>query len=1288
MKKFLVLFLILPILAMARPGTQYFDRDTYDFGVGPISKQDLFYLQGTDSNIQDQLDTLDATDADLETRIDAIETDTSLADHEADTTPHATIDGAAITNPARSDVKKDTLANLETYALTASDGQLVYATDDESMYQVINGALEPVGGGGGLGDTDTYFVQDFESAKADDFSVMTGFILDDTAPLKGEVSVTVTHHTSTTYELKQIIPVDEKFRGKNITLKVDGKTSAADGNMIVEVYDETNAAYLVTSEQLAFPDDRSDSHYLSFDVPLTCTSLSYIIKALPEAGSPTTIIDDISAHITKAEVMSTLIQEVDSSIMMDTANGYGSTATKIRRFTNTTDYTGDGIVMQDDAVNSTRFTIQRSGICSITYSDTFTAATYMAISRNAPSTSANATATATQYLLAHTTTTNNQYSETIPWTGWLNAGDVIRAHTDGGTANPFGTHVAKFSIACQSSLKQVNVNKHSKIRIPTSEVRFEGGSTKGSTDTAVVNFTSVAKLSGDAFEINPLGSPAVYGTHVKMKKKGRVSISSSIYAGASGSYYGITRNLTNKLVGTLPVAEEWVSVSSNAPQSPSFTVASWEGDVEVGQVFRLALAATSTIAASAGNVFHITFQEQDIQVSVSNTLPQFTESDSAVQVYGANGFGSPTGTKIRRFSNISENLGTDIVYNDPSLGSPADVGDSFKIMEDGLYDISYADIGTYFAISVDAPSLSTNASATAAQYILAHAVVANNTYTATISAKPYLRKGQVVRAHTDAQAGTVVATGFGPRFTISKVGRPNGSVDVTPFVNIAAYTGEQTKHEGTMSWPVNALCSTVLDSATYANFPVDLQCVPSVSGNLAAHTTAGAIGFKLRNAIAGRKYTLVINWDMFVTGGNATQKYMRLTNGTDNHYFISNSVNSGVSSTTISFSPTMSGNLDYTFQGFDNGGDTYTFRTTIIPATFDIYSFGKSETDQIVARTNEFSTDTTLLDWASSSEYTESTLINAPRGTLLTFSYAGSTNTRVQCTTAPTQTEVDMQLNGLLIYARTYGATSTCAQPAAFAIQIGKDFKGKEITMFKSSGKVTTVLPEFTLYSNNAAKAGLTFKEYDEKTGVLLLDAGHTISTGVGVAHFFAADSSLPTSAYIVANASKTPTLSGISYAAPRVAYLRDQKANTVDGGSAAATTWQARNFNTLDDPSGIVVNASVFTGTGATNTQITLPAGEYHIEGRAPVLATSAHKLRLRTTTGTVLLVGSSEDAAASEVENQDATIRGRVTLTAETTVELQHYTAAARATDGLGKDSSSGEVEIYSEIKITKVK
>lgn len=65
------------------------------------------------------------------------------------TLTNKTITGASIQTPTRLDVKQDTEANLTTYAATASNGQICFATDTKAMFQIIDNVLTPVGSGGG-----------------------------------------------------------------------------------------------------------------------------------------------------------------------------------------------------------------------------------------------------------------------------------------------------------------------------------------------------------------------------------------------------------------------------------------------------------------------------------------------------------------------------------------------------------------------------------------------------------------------------------------------------------------------------------------------------------------------------------------------------------------------------------------------------------------------------------------------------------------------------------------------------------------------------------------------------------------------------------------------------------------------------------------------------------------------------------------------------------------------------------------------------------------------------------
>lgn len=114
---------------------------------GNVDNVEFGYLDGVTSNIQTQFGNkqgLLVNSAGLAAAL-SDETGTGLAVF--NTAP--TITGASIQTPSRSDIKQDTYANLVTYATTASNGQLVFAIDTKTTYQVKDGFLSSIGGGQG-----------------------------------------------------------------------------------------------------------------------------------------------------------------------------------------------------------------------------------------------------------------------------------------------------------------------------------------------------------------------------------------------------------------------------------------------------------------------------------------------------------------------------------------------------------------------------------------------------------------------------------------------------------------------------------------------------------------------------------------------------------------------------------------------------------------------------------------------------------------------------------------------------------------------------------------------------------------------------------------------------------------------------------------------------------------------------------------------------------------------------------------------------------------------------------
>lgn len=98
----------------------------------------------------------------------------------------------AIINPRRTDVKSDTYNNLVIYALTATEGQLVYAYDIDKYFGIANNLLIEIGGGG-AGSLDT-IVQYFGDERISDWIVSGGVTLtkEETTPMAGEASYKLT----------------------------------------------------------------------------------------------------------------------------------------------------------------------------------------------------------------------------------------------------------------------------------------------------------------------------------------------------------------------------------------------------------------------------------------------------------------------------------------------------------------------------------------------------------------------------------------------------------------------------------------------------------------------------------------------------------------------------------------------------------------------------------------------------------------------------------------------------------------------------------------------------------------------------------------------------------------------------------------------------------------------------------------------------------------------------------------------------------------------------------------
>lgn len=332
----------------------------------------------------------------------------------------------------------------------------------------------------------------------------------------------------------------------------------------------------------------------------------------------------------------------------------------------------------------------------------------------------------------------------------------------------------------------------------------------------------------------------------------------------------------------------------------------------------------------------------------------------------------------------------------------------------------------------------------------------------------------------------------------------------------------------------------------------------------------------------------------------------------------------------------------------------------------------------VLSPSDTFSTDTAQLNWAAPAQYNLTTLENAPIGTYITFQYAQNTNTRTQCTTRPTQTDADMNVNGMQIFTRAYNAASTAAQPAAIAIQIGKGMKGTSLGVYKSLGKVTGGVLDYFQGTNDTFAQGVRIRDYNESTGILLVDLAPQ-STSNTIANLLFDDLTTQTSGYLTINAGRTLPL--LAVPTPLVAYLKDVKPSGTAGGTFTAGAWQTRTLNTVEGDSQIVsLNANQFT----------LGPGKYLIEASAPAYGVVNNQIRLQDVTnsltkalGTIVQTASGVNTASS-----NSLLNCSLNIQSTTNFEIQHRCSTTGNNTGFGVgDLNNWGSNVFTQVKISKI-
>lgn len=150
-------------------------------------------------------------------------------------------------------------------------------------------------------------------------------------------------------------------------------------------------------------------------------------------------------------------------------------------------------------------------------------------------------------------------------------------------------------------------------------------------------------------------------------------------------------------------------------------------------------------------------------------------------------------------------------------------------------------------------------------------------------------------------------------------------------------------------------------------------------------------------------------------------------------------------------------------------------------------------------------------------------------------------------------------------------------------------------------------------------------------------------------------------------------------------AYIEDQKSAGTNGGTFSSGAWRTRDLNT------IVYNDSSIVSLSSN--QITLAAGTYEIDASAPACqstASSVAKAKLYNITDSAdALIGTTGAIGLTAVGQSDVRsfIRGRITIAGSKVFEVQHQMSNTMTTTGFGTPSGFSVIEVYTQIKITKI-
>lgn len=144
------------------------------------------------------------------------------------------------------------------------------------------------------------------------------------------------------------------------------------------------------------------------------------------------------------------------------------------------------------------------------------------------------------------------------------------------------------------------------------------------------------------------------------------------------------------------------------------------------------------------------------------------------------------------------------------------------------------------------------------------------------------------------------------------------------------------------------------------------------------------------------------------------------------------------------------------------------------------------------------------------------------------------------------------------------------------------------------------------------------------------------------------------------------------------VVIVVDEKVAGTAGGTFISGFWQTRDLNILR------VNDAACASLKLN--QVTLLAGTYECWASAPGFDVDRHMIRLQNITDTSTIEPGSSESATSGVQSRSM-LYSKFSIATPKALEIQHRSAATKATEGFGRSTNLGTVETFAIAMFRKV-